>query len=107
MKRTIKDATVKRYHYASHDQLRRSLADFLDAYNFALRLKTVIGLTPYEYICRIWTPEPDRFLLNPIHHTPRLNTQSRDLHQACVLRVGSITERCTDELLNFFANPFS
>jgi integrase-like protein len=33
MNRTIKDATVKRYHYDDHDQLRRHLSDFGDAYN--------------------------------------------------------------------------
>ena len=53
MNRTIKDATVKRYHYDSHEQLRSHLSDFLDAYNFACRLKTLSGLTPYEYICKI------------------------------------------------------
>ncbi len=53
MNRTIKDATVKRYHYDSHDQLRCHLSDFLDAYNYARRLKTLSGLTPYEYICKI------------------------------------------------------
>ena len=74
MNRTIKDATVKRYHYDSHDQLRTHLRDFLDAYNFARRLKTLRGLTPYEYICKIWTSEPDRFILNPIHQMPGLNT---------------------------------
>ena len=52
MNRTIKDATVKRYHYDSHDQLRTHLADFLAAYNFARRLKTFGGLTPHEYICK-------------------------------------------------------
>jgi len=65
MNRTIKDATVKRYHYDNHDQLRMHLSDFLDAYNYARRLKTLSGLTPYEYICKIWTSEPDRFILNP------------------------------------------
>ncbi len=74
MNRTIKDATVKRYHYDSHDQLRSHLADFLDAYNFARRLKTLSGLTPYEYICKIWTSEPDRFIVDPIHQMPGLNT---------------------------------
>jgi transposase InsO family protein len=74
MNRTIKDATVKRYHYDSHDQLRSHLADFLDAYNYARRLKTLSGLTPYEYICRIWTSEPDLFILDPIHQIPGLNT---------------------------------
>jgi transposase InsO family protein len=74
MNRTIKDATVKRYHYDSHEQLRSHLADFLDAYNFARRLKTLNGLTPYEYICKIWTSEPQRFIVDPIHQMPGLNT---------------------------------
>jgi len=74
MNRTIKDATVKRYHYDSHEQLRSHLADFLNAYNFARRLKTLSGLTPYEYICKIWTSEPDRFIVDPIHRMPGLNT---------------------------------
>ena len=74
MNRTIKEATVKRYHYENHDQLRTHLSDFLDAYNYARRLKTLSGLTPYEYICKIWTSEPDRFILNPIHQMPGLNT---------------------------------
>ncbi len=33
MNRTIKDATVKRHHYDSHDHLRTHLSDFLNAYN--------------------------------------------------------------------------
>ena len=65
---------VKRFHYETHDQLRTHLADFMAAYNFARRLKTLGGLTPYEYICKIWTSEPDRFILNPIHQMPGLNT---------------------------------
>jgi transposase InsO family protein len=74
MNRTIKDATVKRYHYDRHDQLRQHLQDFIDAYNFARRLKTLKGLTPYEYICKCWTSQPDRFIINPIHQMPGLNT---------------------------------
>lgn len=74
MNRTIKEATVKRYHYDSHDQLRRHLGDFVSAYNFARRLKTLRGLTPYEFIYRAWTSEPERFSLNPIHQMPGLNT---------------------------------
>ena len=73
MNRTIKDATVKRYHYDNQDQLRSHLGDFIDAYNFARRLKTLSGLTPYEYICKIWTSEPERFKLDPTHQMPGLN----------------------------------
>ncbi len=70
MNRTIKDATVKRFHYDTHDQLRAHLQPFVDAYNHARRLKTLRGLTPYEFICQAWTKEPDRFRLNPSHLIP-------------------------------------
>jgi len=73
MNRTIKDATVKRYDYDSHDQLRQHLADFVSAYNFARRLKTLKGLTPYEFICKTWLKEPKRFTLDPVHRIPGLN----------------------------------
>jgi transposase InsO family protein len=73
MNRTLKDATVRRYYYDTHDQLRGHLGDFLAAYNFARRLKTLRGLTPYEYICKIWTIEPERFRLHPLHQMPGLN----------------------------------
>jgi hypothetical protein len=74
MNRTIKEATVKRYHYDSHDELRTHLGNFVDAYNFARRLKTLKGLTPYEFICKCWTSEPKRFKLDPHQQIPGLNT---------------------------------
>jgi len=73
MNRTIKEATVHRYYYDTHQQLRTHLDDFIAAYNFARRLKTLHGLTPYEYICKIWTQQPDRFRLDPTHQTPGPN----------------------------------
>lgn len=73
MNRTIKEATVKRYHYASHEQLKAHLYTFLMAYNFARRLKSLKGLTPYEFICASWEKEPQRFIINPLHHTLGLN----------------------------------
>jgi len=73
MNRTIKDATVKRFYYETHDQLRQHLADFVSAYNFARRLKTLRGLTPYEAICKAWTDEPSRFIQNPHHQIPGPN----------------------------------
>jgi transposase InsO family protein len=74
MNRTIKEATVKRYHYDNHAQFTQHLTIFINAYNFAKRLKTLKGLTPYEYICKCWTSEPEKFRLNPIHQMPGLNT---------------------------------
>jgi transposase InsO family protein len=79
MNRTIKslpsgkdpgDATVKRFHYDSHDQLRTHLQLFVDACSHARRLKTLRGLTPYEFICQARAKEPDRFRLDPSHHIP-------------------------------------
>ncbi len=55
-------------------QITAHLHDFIDAYNYGRRLKTLKGLTPYEYICKIWATEPERFKLNPLHQMPGLNT---------------------------------
>ncbi|WP_244171127.1 IS481 family transposase, partial [Xanthomonas populi] len=76
MNRTIKEATVKRFHYDDHAQLQKHLANFIDAYNFARRLKALKGLTPYEFICKQWTSEPERFKVDPIDLMPGLNTPS-------------------------------
>ncbi len=65
MNRTIKEATVRTYHYESHDQLQQHLEAFINAYNFAKRLKTLTGLTPYQFIYSCWQNEPDRFKVDP------------------------------------------
>jgi len=74
MNRTLKEATVKKYHYSSHEQLQTHLYHFLNAYNFAKRLKSLRGLSPYECIVKTWQEEPDRFWIDPTHHTMGLNT---------------------------------
>jgi transposase InsO family protein len=48
MNRTLKEATIKRFHDDTHDQLRSHRAAFVAADNVARRLKTLKGLTPYE-----------------------------------------------------------
>ena len=74
MNRTLKEATVQRYHYESHDRLKAHLATFADAYNFAKRLKTLKGLTPFEFVNQRWTDQEERSTVNPNHHFPGLNT---------------------------------
>ena len=74
MNRTIKDATVKRDPSDDQDPLRAHLHNFVDAYDFARRLKTLKGLTPYEFICKCWTSDPKRFNLHPRHQMTGLNT---------------------------------
>ncbi len=76
MNKTLKDATVKKYYYQSHQQLKEHLYNFVMAYNYAKRLKTLKGLTPYEFICYQWTQSPELFILNPHHHTLGPYTQS-------------------------------
>ena len=70
MNRTLKDATVRRSHSDTHDQLRGHLQLFLEAYTDARRLKTLRGLTPYKFVLQAGTKEPNRFRLNPSHHIP-------------------------------------
>ena len=74
MNRTIKGATVKRFHYDSHDQLRRHLDDFVASCNFGRRRERLRGLTPYEFIRKARADEPQRLILNPHHQIPELNT---------------------------------
>lgn len=74
MNKTIKDATVHRYYYESQAQLREHLKTFVDAYNFAKRLKAIGGLTPWELILKEWKSNPKSFKFNPDHYKTGLNT---------------------------------
>jgi len=49
-----KEATVRRYHYQTTDELNQHLQAFLLAYNQAKRLKTLRGLTLHEFVCTQW-----------------------------------------------------
>jgi len=45
------------------------------AYKVKRRIEQVAEhITPYEFICKSWTKEPERFKINPIHQTPGSNT---------------------------------
>ena len=46
MVRTVKDATVKAYHYATHADLEAHVRAFLAAYNFAKHLRRCAGARP-------------------------------------------------------------
>jgi hypothetical protein len=45
------------------------LQRFIDAYNHARRLKTLRGLTQYEYVARIWTEVPERLEIDLYRHS--------------------------------------
>ena len=67
------------HHYDSHHQLRQHIQTFLDAYNFAKRLKTLNGLTPFESVCKAWTKEPNRFKYDPVQLSSGLHTYGPNL----------------------------
>lgn len=69
MNRTLKEATVHRYWYANAQQMEDHLQTFLAAYTYAKRLKTLKGLTPFEFICSQWQDHPDLFTADPSHLT--------------------------------------
>ena len=70
---TIKAGAVRRFHYDSPGRLGTHLAGFINAYHPIRRIKTLSGLKPYEYIAKIWTPDPNRLIDDPIHQMPELS----------------------------------
>ena len=74
MNRTLKEATVHTFHYASHDELKKPLQAYLMAYNFAKRLKAIKGNTPWQFLLNPWTNHPEYFILNPNLFLLGLNT---------------------------------
>ena len=65
MNRTIKEATVKKYHYETHDKPKEHIQGFIDTYNFANRLKTNKVLTIFDLIDKCWQNEPAVFKYRP------------------------------------------
>jgi len=52
MNRAIRQATGKRFHYESHEQLQTHLADFVAAYKFFPSAQGS-GLTPFKHIAKV------------------------------------------------------
>ena len=73
MNKTIKEATVHRYYYESKTSLQEHLQAFINAYNFAKRLKSLNGLTPWEFIIKEWKSEPKLFRISPAPYNVGLN----------------------------------
>lgn len=67
MNRTLKEATVKRYHYADTAEFDAHLHAFLRAYNHAKRLKKLRGKTPHEFVCAEYAKNPGIFIRDPTH----------------------------------------
>ena len=65
MNRTVKDATIKTFHYPSLESLKAHVTAFVSAYNFAKHLKALRWKTPFEAVCHAWNTTPDIFKLQP------------------------------------------
>src|SRR5215210_1536019 len=55
MNRTIKDATIKVFHYPDLESLKAHVLAFVTAYNFGKHLKRLRWRTPFQAICEAWT----------------------------------------------------
>ena len=70
MNATIEEAFAKCDHDDNQQPLKKHLQDFVCAYNFTRQLKTLNGLAPHAFICKMWAAEPERFIANPHHQIP-------------------------------------
>ena len=70
MNLTLKEATVKSFHYETLASLAAHLQPFVLAYNFAKHLKTLRWKTPFQAVCEAWTKDPSAFTINPHHLIP-------------------------------------
>ena len=74
LNRTLKEATIKVFHYATAEALDTHLQAFLRVYLFTKRLKTLKGLTPHEFVCAEWRTNPSVFHRDPTLHPLGLYT---------------------------------
>jgi hypothetical protein len=70
MNRTVKEATVKTFHYDELESLKAHVLSFVTAYNFAKHLKALRWKTPFQSICDAWKSNPSAFKINPYHLIP-------------------------------------
>jgi transposase InsO family protein len=74
MNRTVKDATIKAFHYPDLEALRNHVLAFVAAYNFAKHLKALRWRTPFQAVCDAWKNDPSIFKIDPHHLIPGPHT---------------------------------
>src|SRR3712207_4873062 len=74
MNRTVKDATIKAFHYPDLEALRAHILAFVTAYNFAKHLKALRWRTPFQAVCDAWKADPSAFEIDPHHLIPGPHT---------------------------------
>ena len=70
MNRTVKDATVKLFHYSNLESLKAHVLAFVTAHNFAKPLKALRWRTPFQTICEAWKKDRSGFKINPHNLIP-------------------------------------
>ena len=109
MNRTLKEATVKRFHYDAHDQLRRHLGDFGNDYNFGRRLKTSRALPLRNYLQSL-DSRTETFQAQPappnagIKHLGRDRRVSEPDRQAAALPQGRVVGRRVRDPVTLLGN---
>ena len=80
MNRTVKEATVKAFHYRDLESRKAQILAFVSAYNLAKHPKAIRWKTPFEAIRRAWIKTPDIFRPGPRYPIPGPNSQPRLRH---------------------------
>jgi transposase InsO family protein len=74
MNRTVKEATIKVFHYPDLEALRAHVLAFVTAYNFAKHLKALRWRTPFQAVRDAWAADPSAFKTDPHHLIPGPHT---------------------------------
>jgi transposase InsO family protein len=72
--RTLKEATIQKYHYDDISQAVTHLDDFIIAYNVGKKLSALKRKTPMQFILNTFKENPTLFNINPHHLLLGLNT---------------------------------
>ena len=65
MNRTVKEGTIKAFHYPDLKSLKAHVLAFVCAFNFAKHLKALRWKTPYQTIVYAWQKNPAIFKTDP------------------------------------------
>jgi hypothetical protein len=57
----------KHFSHESSRELDDYVSYFLRTFNYKRKLKSLRGLTPHQFICKIWGTHPELFISNPYH----------------------------------------
>jgi hypothetical protein len=69
------EATANRSYSRGMNSCRRTSPPLWQHPTSMFHLRTLSDVTPYEYIAKIWTSGPKRFIVDPVKRMPGLNTE--------------------------------